>query len=164
MAPTLKGGRPRARRRRDHTRRDGAVGVDHGRRAFGQQIAEQPQLGGEVILFRRVVIHVVARQVGEAGGGEPDAVEALLVEPVRGGLHRQMGDAVRRQPRQSLMQRDRIGRRQRAIDRQRARDDADGAERGGLEPNRPQIWRTKAATEVLPLVPVTATIVAGRRG
>src|SRR6266446_781640 len=31
-------------------------------------------------------------------------------------------------------------------------------------PSRSQIWRVKAATEVLPLVPVTAAIVAGCRG
>ncbi len=30
-------------------------------------------------------------------------------------------------------------------------------------PSRVQIWRTKEATEVFPLVPVTATIVAGWR-
>ncbi len=70
-APTVKTVRPRASRGRDHPRRDLAVGVDHRRRAVRQQVAEQPQLGGEIVLDRRVVIHVVARQVGEGGGGEP---------------------------------------------------------------------------------------------
>ncbi len=31
-------------------------------------------------------------------------------------------------------------------------------------PSRAQTWRVKAATEVLPLVPVTAAMVAGWRG
>ena len=33
-----------------------------------------------------------------------------------------------------------------------------------LRPSRVQIWRTNAATDVLPFVPVTATIVPGWRG
>ena len=48
-----------ARRRLD-ARRYLAVGVDHRRRARRQQIAEEPQLGGKVILRRRVIVHVVA--------------------------------------------------------------------------------------------------------
>jgi hypothetical protein len=31
-------------------------------------------------------------------------------------------------------------------------------------PSRSQIWRVNAATDVLPLVPVTAAVVAGWRG
>jgi hypothetical protein len=61
------------------------------------------------------------------------------------------------------VQRDRIGRGVRAV----------GLALGVTTPmvpmlaaaaERSQIWRVKAATEVLPLVPVTATMVAGWRG
>ncbi len=92
-APTVNSAQAARARRLDHARRDVAVGVDHRRRAARQQLAEQPQLGGEIGLHRRVIVQVVARQIGEGAGGEPHAVEPLLVEPVRGGLQREMGDA-----------------------------------------------------------------------
>ncbi len=61
-----------------------------------QKVPEQPELGGEIILDRRVIVHVVARQVGERARGEPHAVEPLLVEAMRGGLDREIGDAASR--------------------------------------------------------------------
>ena len=136
-APTDDEQRQAARARRlDDARRDVAVAVDHRRRAGGQQLAEQPQLGVEVDFRRHVIVEVVARQVGEGAGGQPHAVEPLLVEAVRGGFERQVGDAGARQLVERLMQRDRIGRRQRAVDFERPRDDAERAERGRLAAGR----------------------------
>ena len=63
------------------------------------------------------------------------------------------------------MQFDRIGRGERAVFLAVRRDHADGADaRRAASPSAAQICRVKAATEVLPLVPVTAAMVAGWRG
>ena len=59
------------------------------------------------------------------------AVEPALVEPVARGLHRRMGDAVVGEFGQQPVQRDRIGRGQRAIVVAAGRDDAGGADAGG---------------------------------
>ncbi len=128
---------PARPRRRDHARSDGAVSVDDRRRPIRQKLQEQPELGGQIILDRRMIVHVVARQIGECGGGEPHAVQPLLVETMRGGLDREVGDAVRGQPIEQLMQRDRVRRRQRSVDSERARHDADRSDRSGLPPQRP---------------------------
>ena len=46
----------------------------------GRIVGEQPELGGEIGLDRRVVVHVVAAEIGEGGGLDADAVEPALVE------------------------------------------------------------------------------------
>ena len=123
-------------RRFDRARRNIAVGVDHRRRSTREQLAKQAQLGVEIGFLRRVIIEVVARQVGEGAGGEPHPVEPLLIEAVRGGFKREMGDADAGEFVERLVQRDRIGRRQRAVDFERARDDAERAERSGFATGR----------------------------
>ena len=62
------------------------------------------------------------------------AVEAILIEPVRGGLEGEMRDALARDLVELPMQRDRIRRRQRAVDGALRRDQADGADAGGGVP------------------------------
>ena len=57
---------------------------------------------------------MVAGQVGEGGGGDRDAVEPELVEAVARRLDRDVLDAGRGQLGEIAMQRDRVGRRQRA--------------------------------------------------
>ena len=47
------------------------------------QIAKQPQFCIEVMRGVRMIIHVVAREIGEAAGADADAVEPVLVEAVR---------------------------------------------------------------------------------
>ena len=59
---------------------------------------------------------MIAAEIGEAAGRDANAVEPVLVEPVRGRLHRQMRDAFARELVERAMQVDRIGRGQRAID------------------------------------------------
>jgi hypothetical protein len=58
------------------------IGRDH-RCAIGNDQLEQPQLGGEIMRNIGMVIHVVARQIGEAAGVDAHAVEPVLVESVR---------------------------------------------------------------------------------
>jgi hypothetical protein len=68
-----------------------------------------------IVLDRRVIVHVVAAEIGEAAGRELHAVEAALVETMAGSLHRCMGDAGVGQFLEQPVQRHRIGRGQRAI-------------------------------------------------
>ena len=49
---------------------------------------EEPPLGLEVVLHRRVEVEVVLAQVGEDQRGEPDPVQAPECRAVRGRLHR----------------------------------------------------------------------------
>ena len=75
---------------------------------------------------------MVAREIGEAAGGDAHAIEAILVEAVRGRLEGEMRDAVARDLVELAMQRDRIGRGQRAVDGALRRDEADGADARGV--------------------------------
>ena len=73
-----------------------AVHIDHGGGALRQQLAEQAQLLAEVILEGRVIIQVIAGDIGEGAGGERHAVDAALLQAMTGGFEREMGDAVAR--------------------------------------------------------------------
>ena len=88
--------------------------------AARQKLAEEAQLGLEIGLHVGVVIEMVAAEIGEGGGREAHAVEPALLDPVRGGFHREMRDAFARELVERAMQEDRIGRRQRAIGGARA--------------------------------------------
>src|SRR3546814_10744898 len=68
-----------------------------------QQAVEQPQLGGVIGFDRRMVIHMVAGQVGEGRRPDGDTVEAMLVEAVAGCLERQMLDSCPLGARQQFM-------------------------------------------------------------
>ena len=114
----------------------GVIGRDHGRCSRREQPAEQAQLGVAVVLDRRMVVEMIARQVGEAAGGDAHAVEAVLIEPVRGGLDGEMGDALVGKRVQGAVQVDRIGRGQRAVRLPLRGDDADRADAGGLVTER----------------------------
>ncbi len=92
------------------------IGVDHGGAARLHEIGEQPQLGGEIGLERRVIVEMIAAEIGEAAGRDAHAVEPVLVEAVRGRLDREMRHAVAGEFVERAMQRDRIGRGQRAVD------------------------------------------------
>ena len=81
-----------------------------------------------------MIIHVVARQIGEAAGRDAHAVETILIEPVRGRFEGEMRDAVARDLVELSMQRDRIGRGQRAVDGALRRYQPDGADAGGGMP------------------------------
>jgi hypothetical protein len=86
------------------------VEVDHRGAAAGQDAGEEAELGVEVGVEVGVVVEVVAGDVGEGGRGEVDAVEAALLEPVAGGLHRGVGDALVGEVGEERVQGDRLGR------------------------------------------------------
>ena len=130
MRPTVSTSRPARRGRRDGRRRPRIVGEDDGRRAFRQQRLEQPHLGFVIVLDRRVIVHVVAAEIGERAGRKPHAVEPALVEPMARRLHRGVRDAFVGEFREQAMQRDRIGRGQRAIFVAAGSDDAGRADAG----------------------------------
>ena len=68
-----------------------------------------------VMLDRRVIVHVVAAEIGEPAGGKAHTVQTALVQTVAGGFHRAMSHAGNRQFREQLVQGDWIRRRQRSI-------------------------------------------------
>ena len=116
----------------DHLVRLFGVGIDDRNSVGREQLGEEAQLGREIGLDRRVIVEMIAAEVGEGGGLQPDAVEPVLVEAVRGGLEGQMRDALGRELRQRRVQRHRIGRGERAVDAAVGLDEADGADGGGL--------------------------------
>ena len=75
-----------------------------------------------------MIVEMVAADIGEAAGRDAHAVEPVLVEAVRGRFHRQMRHALAGELVERAMQRDRIGRGQRAVDLALRRDQADGAD------------------------------------
>ena len=104
---------------------------------------------------------MVAGDVGEARRRQVHAVEPALVEPVARGLHRRVGHALVGELGQQPVQRDRLGRGvRRAAPPPRPRRPT-VPKFTAVSPSASQICRVKLATEVLPLVPVTATITSG---
>ena len=140
------------------------VGVEHRRAVPRQQLGEEAALGREIGRHVGVIIEMVARQVGERRRRQREPVEAELVEPVARGLERDMVDALPLRGRCSsrcsatgsgvvrLPAASKSGPTMPRVPRLAAR-----------QPSRAQICRVKAATEVLPLVPVTAAIDLGLR-
>ena len=62
------------------------IGIEDRRGAPGEKRVKQPQLGRLVAGHVTMIVQVVLGQVEEGGGGEANAIEAALVDPVRGGL------------------------------------------------------------------------------
>ena len=81
--------------------------------AIAHRRCEQPRLGEEVLLHRRVVVEMILREVGEHRHRVPDAVDAVLIEPVRGDFHRDGGHALVGHPGDEALQIGRLGRRPR---------------------------------------------------
>ena len=137
------------------------VDIDDGDAILGEDAGEEPGLGVEIRLEIGVIIEMVLRDVGKARRREAHPVKPFLRQTVGGGLHR--GVARRPASAQSASSRCRvigsgvvwvIGSAERALD-------TGGAEVDRVRPRQSQIWRVKLATDVLPLVPVTATITSG---
>ncbi len=103
-APTVKTRRPRLPAAATTAIRMRAIRRDHGGAVRRDDALEQDQLGGEIRVLGRVIVHVIARQIGEAADRHTHAVDAMLVEAVRGGLHREMRDAVLGETRRACAQ------------------------------------------------------------
>ena len=78
-----------------------AVHVDDRRPARGQDRGEEAELGGEIVRDGRMVVHVVAAEIGEAGGRNAETIEPALVEPVARGLDRRGGHPLPDKPRRA---------------------------------------------------------------
>jgi len=78
------------------------IGVEHRRRSARQQGIEKPQLGGAIGLHGLVIVEVILGEIEEGGGGEAHAVQAPLVNAVRGGFDGEVGDAEIGELRQAL--------------------------------------------------------------
>ena len=137
------------------------VRVRHRRRAGGQQIGEQAQLGGAVGRLGAVIVQMVARQVGESRRGQSHAVQPELVQPVRGRLHRRVRDAGSGQPASVCGKATGSGVVRPGPARSPARSRPACPGWPPATPAAAQIWRRNSTVLVLPLVPVTATTIAG---
>src|SRR5580658_5836495 len=91
------------------------IGIDDRRGAGRQQSLEQPQLGGKISLEARMIVEMIARDIGETSRRDMQAIEPILVKAVRGRFDGEMGDAVGGERIERSMQRDGVRRRQRAI-------------------------------------------------
>ncbi len=92
-APNRQHGEPARLGERHHLLASLAVHVDHGSSPLRQQLCEQAELLVEIGLEARVVVEMVARDVGEGAGGKPHAVDAALLEPMARRFERKMGNA-----------------------------------------------------------------------
>ncbi len=104
------------------------VAVDDRDAVRAHQFGKEAKLGGKVVVESRVIIHVVAGDVGEGSRRDLDAVQTILIEAMARRLERQMLDAVTFHLREQTMKLDRI--RGRVLERKfaRRRDDANGAD------------------------------------
>ena len=157
-SPAVRAGRPAAA-----SANTGSPAFSTADPALAAARAEEPELGRDIgLAWLGVIVHVVARDVGQRRRGEAHPVEPVLREAVARGLHRRMGAALLGQPGQRRVQGQRIrawcaraAPRSPAPSRRACRGRPPGA------PPRAQIRRRNWATEVLPLVPVTAAITSG---
>ncbi len=91
-----------------------------------------------------MIIEVIAAEIGEAAGRDAHAVETTLIEPMRGGLDREMGDAFADELVERAVQLHRLGRGERAVDLARRRHQPDGADaRCRLAERRPDLARER---------------------
>ena len=71
---------------------------------------EQAHLGADIVVVVFVVVHVIPGDVRQCRRHQVHAVEAMLRETMRRGLHRRVSATLGRQPRKKAMQHDRLGR------------------------------------------------------
>ena len=103
-----------------------AAGLNHRR--------EQPRLGGKIIFHVRMVIEVIARQVGKPGSAHLNTIQTPLRQTVRGRLHCQMRYPRLRQAGKRFMQGNRFRRRHRPGAVNALSAHAERTEAGGMEP------------------------------
>ena len=94
----------------DDLGRLGIVGPDHRRPIRRKKLVEQPHLGFEIGVHRRVVVEMVAAEVGEGDGLQRHAFGAMLVKTVRRRLVGDMGDPHALEARHIVEEGDDVGR------------------------------------------------------
>ncbi len=112
------------------------VRINDGGGARLEQNFEQAKFRFEIRFQARMVIEMIARDIGEAARGDAQTVEPRLVEAVRGRLDRQMRDAFAGECVDRTVQRDGVGRRQRAVSFTARRNDTDRADACGAMTER----------------------------
>ena len=107
------------------------IGIDHRNAAALHDFGKQAQLDGQVILEGRMIVHVIAGDVGEANACDLHAIQPVLVQPMAGGFDGQVIHAIGRKLRQQLVDFHRV--RRGVVQRRLAlgADDANGAQAGG---------------------------------
>ena len=114
----------------------GGIDIDHRRAAVGSASSNSRSFASG-ILERRMVVEMIARQIGEGARARSDAVEPALLEPVARGLERQMRDPLAASSAERLVKLDRIGVVS-SRDLARRRLDAERAEARRRMPARPR--------------------------
>ena len=106
--------------------------------AVGQRPSNRRALAAKYSSIDAVEVEVVLREVRERRGGEPDAVDAVQVERVRGDLHRARAVARVEHAAERALQVDRLGRR--PLDRfgRAAHDLLDRPEQSAADCRRPR--------------------------
>jgi len=104
------------------------IDIDHGRAARLDEIGEQPQLGAKIMFKGRMIVEMITRDIGETCRRNMHTVEATLVEPVRRSLQGEMRHAFVCEFAQPSMKRDRIRRRERAVNLAQRGNNADCAD------------------------------------
>ena len=95
FAPTVISRKPARFRGGDEIVGMFGIGIDHRRHRLPAPLrVNRRSLAVEVLLEGRMIIHMVAGDVGEARPPRSHAIQPVLIQPVAGGLHRQMIDAV----------------------------------------------------------------------
>src|SRR5207245_6529073 len=106
--------------------------------------SEQAKLGGEMSREMRVIVEMVAAEIGETAGRHAHTVEATLIEPVRGGFDGEMRHAFARELIERAVERDRVGRGERAVDFALRRYEPDRADaRGRMAMRGPELARDR---------------------
>ena len=109
----------------------GVVDIDDSGATRHQKLGEEPGLGGEIGLHVRMVIQMIAAQIGEGRDMDVQPVQTALSQPVAAGFKRQMRDTGGCQGRQRGMQADSV----RCCQRRQAHHAAlHGARVGALKP------------------------------
>ena len=116
------------------------VGPHHARAVVRYDLVEQPHLGGEIVLHRRVIIEVIAAEVGERPGHDLRPLVAELRQPVARCLISDVGDALAREAAEIGEKRDDIGGGQSGRNRLVRRCHPQRADRGRAVPSHaPQL-------------------------
>src|SRR5262249_28605002 len=106
------------------------ISRDHRRAARLDQMLKQAELGGKISLERRMVIEMIATEIGESAGRDAHAVEAALIKSVRGGFDGGVRHAFARELIERAVQRNRIRSGERAVDLALGRDEPNRADAG----------------------------------